>query len=141
MQPTHTTVDPAEVAKFEAMAAHLGDAFRLWVARHNGVAVAATLVLQGTNAHATRGVMDRDLAGPLSANALLEWRAIRDAADAGCRRYHMGESGSSRSLAKYKRSFGAGVFDYAEYRHERVPLLRIDRLARSSVKRLIGFRD
>jgi hypothetical protein len=131
--------DPAE--KFQAMAAALGSQFRLWVARHEGRPVAANLVLQGRNAHAARGVMDRALAAPLSATALLEWHAIRDACRAGCGRYHMGESGSSTALAKSKERFGALRYPYSEYRRERLPLSTVDGWIRSAVKRAIGFRD
>ncbi len=131
--------DPIE--KSEAMAAHVGSRFRLWVARYEGRPVAANLVLQGHNAHATRGVMDRDLAAPVSATALLEWHAIRDACRSGCRHYHMGESGSSTSLAKNKERYGARRYPYFEYRRERLPLSAIDGWARSIVKRAIGFKD
>ena len=131
--------DPIE--KFERMAAALGDAMRIWVARQDGVPVAAAVVLQGANAHATRGAMDKELAAPVCANHLLEWLAIEDACHAGCGRYHMGESGWSRSLSHYKEKFGARPVDYAEYRIERLPLTRADALARSAAKRVLRFRD
>ncbi len=131
--------DPIE--KFQAMANHLGSQFKLWVARHEGHPVAANLVLQGQNAHTTRLVMDRDLAATGSATSLLEWHAIQEACRAGCGHYHMGESGSSASLAKSKERFGALGQRYFEYRRERLPLSTVDRWARSAVKRVIGFKD
>jgi hypothetical protein len=85
--------------------------------------------------------MDKDLAGPSRANDLLHRLAIEDACRAGCRSYHMGESGSSESLAKFKRGFGACAVAYAEYRLERLPLTGMDNRARGLVKRLIGFQD
>jgi hypothetical protein len=131
--------DPLE--KFQSMAAALGGAMRVWVAWHEGRAAAAAIVLVGANAHDTRGAMDKRLAGPTHANDLLLWAAIEDACAAGCRRYHLGESGGSRSLARFKEKFGARAVPYAEYRIERLPLGRADALARGSIKRVLGFRD
>ena len=129
------------VRKFELMARTLGEACRIWVARKDGRAVAAILVLQGENAHYTRGVMDKDLAGPTRANYLLHKLAIEDACAAGCRSYQMGETGPSASLAQFKTRFGALPYAYAEYHLERIPITALDRRARSVVKRVVGFRD
>jgi hypothetical protein len=131
--------DPIE--KLQTMAAALGDAMRVWVAWHEGRPAAAEIVLLGANAHATRAAMDKEIAGPSHANDLVRWSAIEDACAAGCRRYHLGESGGSRPLARYKEKFGARAVPYAEYRIERLPLGRADALARASVKRVLGFRD
>ena len=107
----------------------------------HGRPAAAILVLQSGNAHYTRGMMDKSLAGPTRANYLLHSLAIEQACDAGCRHYHMGESGSSRSLAQFKTRFGARPRPYAEYHLERLPITTLDRHARAVVKRVIGFRD
>jgi hypothetical protein len=127
--------------KFELMARTLGDACRIWVAWAEGQPAAAILVLQGTNAHYTRGMMDKDLAGPTRANYLLHQLAIEDACNAGCRHYQMGETGSSSSLAQFKTRFGAVPHPYAEYHLERLPITAFDRQARRVVKRIVGFRD
>ncbi|MDQ6804931.1 MAG: GNAT family N-acetyltransferase [Actinomycetota bacterium] len=127
--------------KFEIMAQTLGGCCRIWLASKEGRPVAAILVLQGANAHYTRGAMEKDLAGPTRANYLLHRLAIEDACKAGCRSYHMGESGSSASLAQFKTRFGARAHPYAEYHLERLPLTAIDRAARSVVKSATGFRD
>jgi lipid II:glycine glycyltransferase (peptidoglycan interpeptide bridge formation enzyme) len=129
------------IAKFHTIADILGERFRLWVATLDDQPVAALIVLQGRNAHYTRGAMDEDLAGPTNANYLLQQLAIEDACTAGCPTYHMGESGTSRGLAQFKSRFGAQPMDYAEYRLERLPLTRMDAAARGLVKRMIGFRD
>jgi hypothetical protein len=129
--------DPPE--KLARMAAALGDAFRLWLAYEDGVPVAGIVVLLGRNAHYTRGAMDRER--NVAANELLHWHAIQEACAAGCRSYHMGETGTSRNLARFKEKLGARPVDYAEYRFERLPLTRADAAARGAVKRLIGFRD
>jgi hypothetical protein len=131
--------DPID--KFHRLAEAMGDGFRLWLARHEGQAVAAILVLQDTNAHYTRGAMNEELAGPLSANVLLHHRAIEEACAAGCRSYHMGETGHSEALAQFKSRFGAVAVPYAEYLRERVPVSGLTTGAKTLVKRVIGFRD
>lgn len=127
--------------KFSHMAAVLGDSMRVWVAWKDGRPAASMIVLRGTNASDTRGAMDKELAGPTNANDLLQWLAIEDACRAGCGRYHLGESGSSRSLAHFKEKFGARAVPYTEYAFERIPFTRTDALTRSIVKRALGFRD
>jgi hypothetical protein len=131
--------DPIE--KFEQLARSLGESCRIWVAWHQGRPAATILVLQGQNAHYTRGAMDKNVAGPTRANYLLHSLAIQDACEAGCRLYYMGESGSSGSLAQFKTRFGARPHAHAEYHLERIPLTTIDRGVRGVVKRVIGFRD
>ncbi len=114
---------------------------RIYTARVNGEPVAASLLLIGQNAHMTRDVMIKELAGPVRANDLLYNRAIKDACEAGCHYFHMGETGSSISLARFKSGFGAEAYEYAEYRLERLPLTQVDALLRKIVKRIIGFKD
>jgi lipid II:glycine glycyltransferase (peptidoglycan interpeptide bridge formation enzyme) len=128
-------------AKLQAIAAHLGTSCRVSVARFEGRPVAAILVLQGGNAHYTRGAMDEALAGRTHANRLLHKVAIEAACQAGCGTYHMGDSGQSVGLSHFKSRFGAVAHPYHEYFLERVPLNRLDQLARTSVKRALGIRD
>jgi hypothetical protein len=85
--------------------------------------------------------MVKELAGPVRANYLLHRVAIEDACRAGCRTYDFGESGESAALAQFKTRFGARPVPYQELVVERLPLTAADRLARSAVKRVIGFRD
>jgi hypothetical protein len=131
--------DPIE--KFHRLARALGDAMRIWVAWKDGEAAAAMIVLVGANASDTRGAMNKDLAAPTNANDVLQWRAIEEACAAGCRHYHLGESGSSRSLAHFKEKFAARPVPYAECLIERLPVSRADRAARGAVKRVVRFRD
>lgn len=127
--------------KLEYLARHLGSQFKVWVAWHDGHAVAASVVLLGTNADYALGAMDKERAGPVYANYLLHQRAIEDACRLGCRYYHMGESGESEGIAHFKERFGARAYPYSEYRLERLPLSRIDSGLRGVVKRAIGFQD
>ncbi|MDQ6804088.1 MAG: GNAT family N-acetyltransferase [Actinomycetota bacterium] len=131
--------DPLE--KFQRLAAELGDAMRVWVAWKDGEPAAAMVVLIGANASDTRGAMNKDLAAPTNANDILQWRAIEDACEAGCRHYHLGESGQSRSLANFKEKFTAYPVPYAEYVIERASITKADAAARGAVKRALRFRD
>jgi lipid II:glycine glycyltransferase (peptidoglycan interpeptide bridge formation enzyme) len=127
--------------KLQAIAERLGGSCRVSVARLDGHPVAAILVLQGRNAHYTRGAMDEELASHTQANRLLHKVAIAAACEAGCGTYHMGESGASAGLSQFKSRFGAVAHPYHEYFVERLPLHRLDQLARTAAKRVLGFHD
>jgi hypothetical protein len=129
------------LAKLTAMANWLGDGCRVWVAWLEGRPVASLLVVQGPNANPARAAMDKELAAPTRANDLLHRLAIEDACAAGCRYYHMGESGASRALHDFKMRFGARPYPYAEYHLERLPFTAVDHALRSAVKRVIRFTD
>ena len=128
-------------ARFESMAATMGDNWQIGLASIGGQPVASIIVLRGRNTNYSRGAMDVERIGNSGANDLLQKLAIEQSANAGHRYYHMGESGNSASLSQFKQKFGAVPYDYAEYRIERLPLTRVDKLARTAVKRLIGFKD
>lgn len=131
--------DPWE--KFERIARNLQSACRIWVAWHHGEPAAAILVLQSANAHYTRGVMDKEIAGPTRANDLLHHHAIEEACRAGCHFYHMGETGQSETLARFKSRFGAVPVPYSEYLIERLPISEVDKRLREMIKKSIGFKD
>ncbi|MEO8883747.1 MAG: GNAT family N-acetyltransferase [Devosia sp.] len=131
--------DPLE--KFKQIGTHMGEACHVWVAWVNGVPAAAIVILQYGNVNDTRAAMDRDAVGTTGANNLLQKLAIEEACRAGCRFYHLGETGNSKSLAHFKESFGAVAVRYHEYNFERLPISRLDRGARRAVKRVIGFKD
>lgn len=130
--------DPLE--KFEALGRYLGDRCRVWVASVDGRPAAASVVIQGTNAYDSRAAMDEELT-TYRANDLLLQHTIKDACDAGCHYYYMGESGDSASLAQFKERFGAKGYPYLEYRMERLPISRAEREIKRVVKRAIGFKD
>jgi hypothetical protein len=127
--------------KLAAIARSLGDKCRIWLARLDERPVAGIVVVHAANASYMRGAMDLELAGPTRANYLLHKLAIEDACAQGCRRYHMGETGTAERLAHFKTRFGAVGVPYAEYHIERLPLTAADRRLRRGVKTVIGFRD
>jgi hypothetical protein len=127
-------------ASWERVVHALGDRCRVSVASWKGEPVASVIVVHGPNAHYTHGAMS-DAAGHCYANYALHWNEMLHAIACGERYYHMGESGTSASLARFKQQFGAASIEYADYRYERLPLSAADRMARTAVKRVIGFRE
>jgi len=97
-------------------------------------------VLLGAKANDFRAAMNEDLKS-YRAQDLIERLAVEEACQAGCRYYYMGDSGSSRSLGRYKEQFGALPYRYAEYRLERLPILAGEKVMKSVIKRAIRFRD
>jgi hypothetical protein len=127
--------------KFEVIAREIGEACRVLVAWFEGQPVAAGIVLQYHNVNDSRYAMNKELSSRSRAGDLLQNIAIRDACEAGCKYYHLGESGNSAGLDHYKGRFGAVAFPYAEYHVEKLPLTSTDRQLRGLVKRMIGFKD
>lgn len=127
--------------KFVGIARLCRDIMQVTIARRDGKAIAGIVVLYGHNAHYTRGAMDEQAVGNTGANSLLHATAIREACERSCHVYNMGESGASTSIAAFKAGFGAVATPYAEYRHERFPILTANEMLRGIVKRAIGFRD
>jgi hypothetical protein len=118
--------------KYQTIAARLGTACRVYVAWVDGKPASSIIVLHhGSTASYWRGAMDKDLADPSRATFLLLRRSIEDACAGGCRHYHMGESGSSASLAYFKEGFGAEPHRYEEYHLERLPLTQLVERARN----------
>lgn len=131
--------DPVD--KLLAVARSLGDGCRISIAWYDGRPAAGIIVLRGRNAHFTRAAMDKDLAGPSRASSLLQKVAIEEACEAGCRKYHMGESSTGSGVSDFKDRFGARAYPYHEYFFESLPLSSVDQITRTAVKRAIGFRD
>lgn len=127
-------------SRLRALARHLGDDFQVWIAWVDGRPVAGNVAVYGRSGHATRAAMDPD-AAPQGVMQHLDWLALQEACARGCPTMHLGESGTSSSLAFYKEGLGAVAHDYAEVRLERLPLTAADAAARTAVKRLIGFRE
>jgi Acetyltransferase (GNAT) domain len=126
-------------ARWKQIAERAPGAAAIWVARYRGQPVAGIVVLKGPNDHSTRGAMDKEVAGPTSANFLLHWLAIQDACQRGSRWYQLGKSDpSGGSVSRFKERFGATSYEFPEIRLERVPVTRLDRAVRSAAKRLIA---
>lgn len=134
-----TRRDPLE--KLKTISSALGKNVAVALAYRDDVPVAGTITLLGQSAHYTRGAMDAELVGNSHAPDLLQWHLLQLACELGCEVFHLGESGSSASLAQYKEKLGARAVDYAEFRLERLPYTRVDRAARTTVKKLLRFRD
>ena len=127
-------------SKFRAIGRQLGERMQIWLARVDGRPIATILVLRGSNAYYLRGAMDEEMRS-YRANDLLHVTVLEDACAAGCRSYYLGDSGWSDNLAKYKERLGARRCLYAEYRSERLPVTRTERVVKDAVKRVIGFKD
>jgi hypothetical protein len=125
-------------SRLAALAEHLGDDLRIWVAHVDGRPVAANVLVMGRSAHATRAASDVERA-PAGVAQYLDWLGIQESSARGCSWLHLGESGTSSSLAFYKEGLGAVATNYAELRFERLPVTAGDALARRAVKKLIGF--
>jgi hypothetical protein len=124
------------------VAKHFGAECRVWVARSQGIPVAAIIVLRhGGYAKYWRGAMDKQLATPARANDLLHRLAIEDACEAGYRWYDMGYSRPGSPLATFKEKLGATMYSSYALRAERLPVHAAARISRNAAKRVIGFRD
>jgi hypothetical protein len=127
--------------KLRTMSESLGKAFVITMAYVDNRPAYGSITLLGQTAHYTRGAMDIERVGTTRAGDLAQWTTLLLACEHGCTAFHMGESGESTSLARYKEKFGAQPFDYAEIKLERLPYTRIDQGVRSLTKQALGFRD
>ena len=131
--------DPLQ--KLRTISECMGKAFVITMAFIGDEPAYASVTLLGQTAHYTRGAMDIARVGTTRAGDLAQWTALQLACEEGCTAFHMGESGESDSLARYKEKFGAQPVDYAEIRLEHLPYTRIDQGLRSVAKKVLRFRD
>lgn len=123
--------------RLQAIARVMGDACRYYVAFLDGQAVASAIFLvYGEHAFYWRGTSLREEATPVRANDLIQTRMIQAACEAGCRYYHMGESGGVASLERWKSGFGAAVVPYVSYSIERLPVSRTAQFAEGMLRRM-----
>jgi CelD/BcsL family acetyltransferase involved in cellulose biosynthesis len=107
-------------AKFATVAAALGARCRTFIAWHDGVPVAGCITLvHGDHAIGWRSYSIKELAAPVSANTLVQARAIADAAAYGCRVFDLGQTGGVPGLEAYKRSLGGVPRRVVDLRIER----------------------
>jgi Acetyltransferase (GNAT) domain len=129
------------LTKLRAISESMGKAFVITMAYVDNEPAYGSITLLGQTAHYTRGAMDIGRVGRTRAGDLAQWTMLQLACDHGCTAFHMGESGDSESLARYKEKFGAKPIDYAEIKLERLPYTRVDERVRSIAKKALGFRD
>jgi hypothetical protein len=127
----------------EAVATTMSGVWRVGVVEVGGRPAAAGIVLiqPGGNANGFRMAMDVELVGRTGAGYMVQVRALEEACRAECRLFHLGESGAGGGLSDHKERMGGTPWSYEEILLERLPVARLDRLARRAVKRVIGFRD
>jgi hypothetical protein len=111
--------------KLRTLSEFLGKSFVITMAYVENRPAYGSITLLGQTAHYTRGAMDIDQVGTTRAGDLAQWTMLQLACELGCTAFHMGESGESASLARYKEKFGAKPFEYAEIKLERLPYARI----------------
>jgi hypothetical protein len=103
----HSALKQEPYAKFETVAALLGDRCRVFVAWHRGRAVASCInLVHGEHAIGWRSYSIKELAGPVAANTATQVAGIRDAMESGCRYFDLGQSGDVSNLQSYKNSLG-----------------------------------
>jgi Acetyltransferase (GNAT) domain len=129
------------LSKLRAISESLGKACVITMAYVADEPAYGSITLLGQTAHYTRGAMDIERVGTTRAGDLAQWTMLQLACEQGCTAFHMGESGESSSLARYKEKFGAEPIEYAEIKIERWPYTRIDRGVRSVAKKALRFRD
>jgi hypothetical protein len=116
--------------RFSSAACGMGPKLQVYLARHQREPVAASVFLMlGRSAVYWRGASDAALRGTYPGNDLLQYEMIKDACEAGCQQYHLGESGGVRSLERFKEHFGAEPYCYAEYVRERLPVTAVEKAA------------
>ena len=104
----HSALKQEPYAKFATVAALLGDSCRVFVAWHQGRAVASCInLVHGEHAIGWRSYSIKELASPVAANTATQVAGIRDAMDSGCRVFDLGQSGDVSNLQSYKNSLGA----------------------------------
>lgn len=113
------------LARYEAIARHLGDRCQVAVARVDGEPAASVIaLLDGVHAHYWRAASDQPLVRRRYANHLLLAHTLERAAAQGCHFVHLGESGGKQSLMQFKEHFGGRPVSYDELRFGPVALTR-----------------
>lgn len=136
---TTRTTPPSMLA---LVAKHFGESCTTWLARSQGEAVAAIIVIRsGAQTKYWRGAMDKAGATPVRANELLHRLAIEEACQDGCRSYEMGYAAPGSPLAAFKEKLGAALFYTHLLRAERLPVHTLGRSSKKLVKKMIGFQD
>jgi len=104
------------LTKFTAVAQHLGQDCRVWLARHEGEPVAALLALhRGPQVVYWQAAMDKARAARTKAATYLLYLVIEDACARGARSLHMGDTYPGTSVTTFKAAFGPDDHHTAGY--------------------------
>jgi hypothetical protein len=115
----HSALKQEPYAKFETVAELMGDRCRVFVAWHQGRAVASCInFVHGEHAIGWRSYSIKELAGPVAANTATQVAGIRNAMESGCRFFDLGQSGDVSNLQSYKNSLGASPRHVVDLRIE-----------------------
>ncbi|HET9656846.1 MAG TPA: GNAT family N-acetyltransferase [Kineosporiaceae bacterium] len=121
------------VRHVELVVRALPEVCTLWVARHEGRAVAANVVLiHGAHALGWLSGTDPELSRRTQGSSLLHWRTFVDAAERGARFFDLGESEPGSAVARYKAQFGAFPLEYTTYTRDPFRLLGAGRALRGA---------
>jgi lipid II:glycine glycyltransferase (peptidoglycan interpeptide bridge formation enzyme) len=105
------------LARYEAIAEHLGDRCQVAVARVEGKPAASVIaLLDGVHGHYWRASSDQTLVRRRYTNHLLLAHTLERAAASGCHYVHLGESGGKETLIQFKEHFGGRPVSYDELR-------------------------
>lgn len=127
-------------AKFETVAAELGDKCRVIVAWHQGRAIASCIVfVHGEHAIGWRSYSIKELSNPVSANTATQVAGIKEAIESGCRYFDLGQSGDVANLQDYKNSLGASPRRVVDLRIEPPAVTRVRTVAERSKSGLIDL--
>jgi CelD/BcsL family acetyltransferase involved in cellulose biosynthesis len=106
-------------AKFETVTRAMGDDCRVFIARHQGRAVASCITfVHGAHAIGWRSYSLKELAAPVAANTFVQVAGLTDACASGCRWFDLGQSGGAPDLLKFKRSMGGRPQEAVDLRIE-----------------------
>jgi predicted N-acyltransferase len=131
----HSALKQEPYAKFETVAQLMGDKCRVFIAWHQGRAVASCITfVHGQHGIGWRSYSIKELAGPIGANTAVQVEGVRDAIESGCRYFDFGQSGGEPTLQNYKNSLGASPRRVIDLRIEPAALTRV----RSTVSRSKG---
>lgn len=123
--------------KLQAVATTMGNTFEMWTAWLGDQPVAAvTHFMYKQHGFGWRATRDPALASVTEANDLLVSLMIEAACEAGCKYYHMGESGGVRSLAHFKERYGARPHTSYEYFLEHLSVVHGTRSLQDFVLRI-----
>lgn len=103
----------------EALRREGGDAVEVWLARHEGRAIAGGVVLYGSQEMFFWSAAMRRSFGKMRPSNALNVALIRAAADRGVRWYNLGSSEGLPGVERFKHDLGAQDISYASLSHER----------------------